>query len=354
MTFDANHYVPVLKVKRGEKRALTLLSRTVRTKITPFLEIVERSIDKPLEQHLQTSFKDFFEAVSGFHRCFIDTREIAPDGPDGAKAVFQWAADNGISFTPVTGISRSVDLEAALAFRDNGLALRLEKREFETDGLAGRINAFLSQHSLVPEDIDLFIDLGAVDTMILTGVRRFARAFLEEVPYHERWRTFTLSACAFPQSMAVIKNRYSCGTIDRVDWVAWRDGLHARQTRIPRLPTYSDCGIQHPTGVEGFDFRIMRASASIRYAITDCWLLIKGESTKITLPSQQFASLARALVNERVGAYYYGAGHCRGCSGMTECANGRSGYGSQEAWRRLGTIHHITKVVEDLDALPWP
>ena len=353
MTFDANHYVPVLKVKRGEKRALTLLSRTVRTRITPFLEIVERRSDKTFEQHLQTSFKDFFEAVSGFHRCFIDTREIAPDGPAGAEAVFQWAADTGISFTPVTGISRSVDLEAALAVRDNGLALRLERGEFEAGGLAGSISAFLSRHSLVPEDIDLFVDLGAVDTMILTGVRRFARAFLEEVPYHERWRTFTLSACAFPKSMAVI-NRLSYDTIDRVDWMAWRDGLHARQTRIPRLPTYSDCGIQHPTGVEGFDFQIMQASASIRYAITDCWLLIKGESTKITPPSQQFPSLARALVNERVGASYYGAGHCRGCSGMMACANGRSGYGSPEVWRRLGTVHHITKVVEDLDALPWP
>lgn len=354
MTFDANHYVPVLKVKRGEKKALTLLSPAVRTRITPFLEIVERRSDKTFRQHLQTSFKDLFEAASGFHRCFIDTREIEPDGPDGAEAVFQWAADTGISFTPVTGISRSVNIGAALDFRDNGLALRLERREFEAGGLAGSINAFLSRHSLVPEDIDLFIDLGAVDTMILTGVRRFARAFLEEVPYHERWRTFTLSACAFPKSMAVIKNRYSYRTIDRVDWMAWRDGLQARQTRISRLPTYSDCGIQHPVGVEGFDFRTMQSSASIRYAITDCWLLIKGESTKITLPSQQFRRLARALVNKRVGDHYYGAGHCRGCLGMMECANGLSGYGSQEAWRRLGTIHHITKVVKDLDALSWP
>jgi hypothetical protein len=354
MSFDANHYVPVLKVKRGEKKALTLLSRTVKAKITPFLEIVERANDKNIEEHLQTSFKDFFEAVSGFHRCFIDTREIAADGPAGAEAVFQWATDTGINFTPVTGISRTVDLEAALDFKDNGFALRLERCEFEAGGLAGNIDAFLSRHNLFPEDIDLLIDLGAVDTMILTGVRRFARAFLEEVPYHERWKTFTLSASAFPQSMSVIKKRYSYVTIDRIDWMAWRDGLHSRRTRISRLPTYSDCGIQHPAGVEGFDFRTMQSSASIRYAITDNWLLIKGESTKITLPSQQFPSLARALVNQRVGTYYCGTNHCRGCSGMMECANGQSGYGSQEAWRRLGTVHHITKVVEDLEALPWP
>ena len=268
--------------------------------------------------------------------------------------MFQRAADSGIDFTPVTGISRNVDLKAALSFRDNGLALRLEKREFEAGGLAGGITAFLSKHSLVPEGIDLFIDLGAIDTMILTGVRRYARAFLNEVPYHKRWRTFTISACAFPKSMAVIRDRNSYDTIDRVDWVAWRDGLHATQSMISRLPTYSDCGIQHPSGVERFDFRTMQSSASIRYAIADGWLLVKGVSTKITPPSQQFAYLAKALVNKQVGSYYFGAGHCLGCSGMMECANGGTGYGSQEAWRRLGTIHHITKVVEDLDALPWP
>lgn len=354
MSFDANHYVPVLKVKRGEKKALTLLSQTVRTKITPLLEIVERKSEKTLEQHLKTSFKDFSEALSGFNRCFIDTREIASDGPSGAEMVFQWAVDNGTRFTPVTGISRNVDLEAALAFRDNGLAIRLERSEFEAGGLSGSIHTFLSRNSLVPEDIDLFIDLGAIDNMICTGARRLARAFLEEVPNHKRWRTFTLSASAFPQSMTVIKNSNSYDTIDRLDWMAWMKGLHARQDMIPRLPTYSDCGIQHPAGVEGFDYRTMQSSASIRYAITNYWLLIKGESTKITPPSQQFPSLARALVNERVGAYYFGAGHCRGCSGMMECADGHSGYGSLEAWRRLGTIHHITKVVEDLDALFLP
>ncbi len=354
MTFDFNHYVPVLKVKRGEKKALTQLSRAVKSKVTPFLEIVKRKIDKPLSKHLETSFKGFIQAVSGFYRCFIDTKEIAPDGPEGAKAVFQWAADSRIRFTPVSGICRNADVEAALAFRNNGLALRLDRCEFEAGGLANNINAFLSQHRLSPEDIDLFIDLGAVDTMITPGVRKLADAFLAEVPNHARWRTFTLSACAFPKSMGFIKKSNSHDTTDRVDWMAWRDGLHARRTKIPRLPTYSDCAIQHPAGVEDFDYRIMQVSASIRYTITDCWLLIKGESTKITPAVQQFPKLSRALVNGRVGGCYYGAGHCLGCSGIMECANGLKGYGSLEAWRRLGTVHHITKIVEDLDALPWP
>ena len=43
MTFDGHHYVPVLKVKRGEKAALLAVQSSLRSRITPLLEIVERS-----------------------------------------------------------------------------------------------------------------------------------------------------------------------------------------------------------------------------------------------------------------------------------------------------------------------
>jgi hypothetical protein len=54
MTFGPNHYVPVLKVKRGEKSALNLLPSSVAKEVTPLLEIVERTDkEKSLENHLR-------------------------------------------------------------------------------------------------------------------------------------------------------------------------------------------------------------------------------------------------------------------------------------------------------------
>jgi hypothetical protein len=101
---------------------------------------------------------------------------------------------------------------------------------------------------------------------------------LNEVPDQVRWRTLTISASAFPASMSGV-NRNSFSLVERNEWKAWRDMLHANRRRLSRLPTYSDCGIQHPAGVEGFDPRTMQASASVRYAIPEDWLLIKGEGT---------------------------------------------------------------------------
>src|SRR5450759_49851 len=343
MSFGAHHYVPVLKVKRGEKRALRLLSASAHSGVTPLLEIVERTA-RTLDAHLDNAFKDLAESVSRFGRCFIDSCEIAPDGAAAAAEVFQRAATSGIAFTPVTGISRTVDVGAALAHRGLGLALRLRRDEFEAGGLGARVRGFMTLHGLAPEDTDLIVDLGAVDDMVTVGVEALAGAFLAEVPDHTRWKTFTLSACAFPPSMGGVERR-SHDFAERVEWMAWRDGQHVRRTTLARLPTFSDGVIQHPMGVEGFDPRTMPVSASVRYTAADRWLLIKGESTRLTPSSIQFQSLATQLVYGHLQPHYYGATHCAGCASIKAVADGATGFGSLEGWRRLGTIHHITTVV---------
>lgn len=357
MTFGADHYVPVLKVKRGEKAALRSIPVRLRRHITPLLEIVERRTDRTptptVEAHLNTAFKELARSLRDYPRCFIDTREIAPDGPSAAAETFQRAAAAGLSFTPVTGIARSADIEASLQQEDRGVAVRLTRAEFEQGGLTGRIRAFLTERELTPERTDLILDLGTVGELVAEGVTALTGAFLADVPDHEAWRTLTVSACAFPMSMGGV-DRHSSNLVDRVDWLAWRNGLHSRSSSLQRLPTFSDSGIQHPSGVEGFDPRTMQVSAAIRYTLRqpEAWLLIKGESTRVSLPSEQFPLLATRLVYGAYRGHFAGGQHCEGCRCMKAAADGAEGLGSAEAWRRLGTIHHITTVMEDLASLP--
>lgn len=355
MTFGSNHYVPVLKVKRGEKAALRSLAPPLFQRITPLLEIVERRPDKAssLRVHLDTAFKDLAASAAPFSRVFLDAREIAPDGAAAAQAAFDRAAEEGMSFTPVTGVNRNADVAAALAHSQMGVALRLTRQEFEAGGLNQAIHRFLSIHGLAPEALDLIVDLGAVDDMVSFGVMALADAFLAEVPFLTRWRTLTVSGCAFPATMGGIK-RNAHGTVERSDWLAWRDGLFANRNGIPRLPAYSDCVIQHPSGVEGFDPRTMAGAAAIRYTAGDAWLLIKGESTRNIPPSGQFPQLAEQLVYGPLSKFYSGAKHCSGCASIKDAADGAPKHGSLELWRRLGTIHHLHAVMDDLAALPWP
>lgn len=349
----SDHYVPALKVKQGEKAALAAIAEVLRDKITPLLEIVERKPDKAVEQHLGTAFKKLADSLRHYPRCFLDTREIAQDGPGAAVQVFERASSEGIVFTPVTGVTRSADVEAAVAHRDHGLALRLTRDDLESGELSTRLGVFMDKHHLAPEETDLIVDLGAVEELVPAGAQALATAFLGVVVNQERWRTVTVLACAFPVGMGGVE-RHSHALVERVDWIAWREGLHARRHGLPRLPSYGDGCIQHPRGVEGFDFRTMQVSAAVRYAVADAWLLIKGQSTRIVPPSEQFPQLATRLVYGTHQESYSGEDHCEGCRGMKAAADGQPGFGSAGAWRRLGTIHHITSVADALSRLAWP
>ena len=351
MTFGPDHYVPVLKVKRGEKAALGQLKPTLHTRITPMLEVVERS-DKNLADHLDNAFNGLGRSVSAFSRCFLDAYELAPEGPTAALQVFQRAATAGITFAPVTGLSRVSDVQAALQHRRHGLVLRLTRDEFEAGNLGHSLDGFIARHGLTRAELDLIVDLGPVEEMIVDGVVALMTAFLHAVPRPSEWRTLTVSSCAFPLSMGIV-GRHSHELVERTEWRAWTR-LHAGRTGLARMPAFGDCAIQHPAGVEGFDPKIMAASATVRYAEGSDWLLMKGESTRSVPPSLQFPRLATRLVYGQLKSHFAGASHCAGCSGAKKAADGLGGFGSPEVWRRLGTIHHISTVIDGLAALPWP
>jgi hypothetical protein len=359
MTFGPDHYVPVLKTKVGEKGALRLIAKSVQARITPLLEIPERKAlkgqqPKELDKHIQTAFTNLDVAVAPFSRFFLDCREIALDGAAAAVDVFQRAAALQTPFTPVTGISRVADVQAALTHGKHGVAIRLTRAEYEAGRLAGDLPRFMRTHGLKHAETDLILDLGPVDNMISPGVEALGRGFVDDVPAPEQWRTLTVSGCAFPQSMAVVEGR-SHALIDRVEWQAWRLGLYGNRANLARLPTFSDCAIQHPSGVEGFDPRIMSASASTRIATGERWLLIKGVSTKSVPAPKQFPGLATQLVYGHLQKpHWAGDRHCAGCQGMKLCADGAPKVGTPLVWRRLGTVHHLTCVTEQLRGLTWP
>ena len=353
MNFGPDHYVPVLKIKRGEKGALDDVGAKHPGMFTPLLEVVSKKSDKTLAQHIDTTFDKLIQSVDRLMPCFLDTRELEADGEVASQAVFQRARAEGMGFVPVVGITRTVGNAAALQHRDNGVALRLTRKEMESGGLVHDIQGFLHANALNEQSVDLIMDMGDVSQMISAGVSSLADAFLHEVPNHAKWRTFTLSGCAFPSSMGKVgKNAHLLW--DRSEWVCWK-GLYDQRADLSRLPTFSDCAIQHPDGVEGFDPKRMAASAAARYTTGDHWLLVKGESTKVKKPGIQFPKIAKSIVTNQHGSHYKGAQHCTGCKMIHDAANNVPGIGSAEKWRLLGTIHHISTVLkEDLSALHWP
>lgn len=352
MSFGPEHYVPVLKVKPAEKKALLSVAPRIGGQLTPLMEIVERR-DKELDWHVTNTFKELATGLRGYPLSFLDMRELEPAGATAAEAMLARAKADGISSVPVAGVSRSSDTPSILKHSSGRLGVRLTRDEFEAGSIATKVSSFVNSHGLAPSGTDLIVDLGAVDQMITPGVGALASAFVAALPQPMAWKTLTVSAVAFPSSMGVVQtNSYSF--IERVDWLGWRDYLYTNRHTLDRLPTFSDGAVQHPTGVEGFDPRVMPMSASIRYTVGDSWLLIKGESTRRTRPSIQFPNLARRLAYGDLQQHFAGASHCEGCRLIKAAADGAPKLASAAAWRRIGTIHHMTCVTQDLANLSWP
>lgn len=346
--FDSSHYVPVLKLKDGEKRALPRLPTHIRARVTPLFEVVERQKDKrDMQTHLDRAFHGLGDAV-GSRRYFLDCREIETEGPDDVSEAFRRATAVGVAFTPVTGITRSSEVQlVAVRSRVGSIAIRLTRDEFESGIIPDDLPRFVTMHGLSLETTDLIIDLGDVCDMISKGVQDLALAFLSDVPAHQRWHTLTVVSSAFPFRGPSARSH---DLPDRTDWLAWRDGLRCNRT-IARVPTFGDAGIQHPRGVEGFDFRVMPLSATIRYSQRENWLRMKGADIKDGSGAAQYRDLATSLVYGKLAEYYCGPEHCAGCRDVKNAADGEGRYGSLSPWRRIGAIHHMALTVEQLDEL---
>jgi len=372
MTGDPRHYVPVLKVKMGEKFALGALNLNLKPHVTPLLEIVERKLEKTtiaptdhtpengkrkpektIAKHLDTAFKLLSANLVDYPRCFIDTREIHSDGPTAVEDVFRRAVADGIPFVPVTGIERQVDVIATMANRANGIALRVPREVCLEGGFQSRFEDFMRTHSLAHQDVDVILDLGLLDNMVGEGVYRMTLEALNKIPNHNLWRTLTVIGCAFPEKLGAVPTNHS-GELCRSEWLGWRDGVFSDRSSLVRVPSYGDCVIQHPGGVEDYNPVIMPMTPKIKYALSESWLVIRGGSHRKTPLVEQFPRLAAQLVTGSHQAQYMGPGHCHGCESIQASANGAKGMGSPEKWCRIGTVHHMTTVVESMRSLAWP
>src|SRR6266704_2346780 len=122
MAFDQKHYVPILKAKAGELKALKEAADTVRKDMTPLLEIMEVAPkwidgeDDPIasksdEAHVAAVTDNITKAWGGDRRIFIDGYYMEnmgelDDGRDPIGAVLDNLRQKKVKAIPVTGLNR--------------------------------------------------------------------------------------------------------------------------------------------------------------------------------------------------------------------------------------------------------
>lgn len=358
MIFDHRHYVPCIRWKQGEYRAMLHLSSSSREIITPLIEVPEIGFDfetntnmKSVDEHL-SPFAKRVRSNLQMQPCFvdlnlIDTSKPMADGRHPVNFVFDELRAQRCLATPVIGINRGRQyqqaVERVVSKDKRGLCLRISLEDASKTNIKAPVDALLEKNGLGVSECDLVIDLGAPNFKPIEGFAKLIEVIVQKLPYLSKWRTFTIIGTSFPQSMAEVSQGLT--TIQRFEWLLYKNLINRLNKVRVRLPTFGDYGINHPD-VQPMDMRILKPSATIRYTIDDAWLIVKGPNVREHGYSQ-YRYHCKAVI---ASSCFLGSGFSKGDEYIASCASGTAKTGNLTTWRMVGTNHHLEKVARDISS----
>lgn len=349
--FDSCHYVPVLRWKRGERWALRQVATQDRKWITPLVEMVPSDFDlgrrrRPVSTHrvLVTAVDDL-ESAWGSRPIFLDlhllSAELRSNNLTMWGAITKQLQSRELHIIPVCSLDPESSADAVQAVRTlgTGAALRVSAHELLRADLNARVRSILGRLAVVPEQVDVVVDVGVTGELALPAAELCAR-----IQHLRNWRTLTLLAGAFPPDLTGLTP--GVRVLPRHDWTAWCDLRTAGD--LDRLPAYGDYTVQHAKYREpplGANF-----SASIRYSADKHWIVMRGEGVRNQGGGgyDQWPANAMLLVDR---PEYLGPDFSAGDAYISERARAPERTGNAETWIRAGINHHLTLAARQLASL---
>lgn len=90
--------------------------------------------------------------------------------------------------------------------------------------------------------------------------------------------------------------------------------------------------------------RLVKPSGTVRYAIDDAWLILKGPNVR----DYGFAQYVGHCKNVCGSSFFSGPTFSAGDKYIFDCAAGNASTGNLSTWRRVGTNRHLEKVARDV------
>ncbi|MGD0006411.1 MAG: beta family protein [Anaerolineaceae bacterium] len=311
MVLDIQRYIPCLRWKLGEYKALKQLSSFARDSITPLIDIAEIGFDfetqmeiKSIDNHLKTFAKRVREKW-GIDECFVDMHLIdasqrMANSMHPVTFVFDDLRLKGVHAIPVMDLNQDSPwqkaIQQAVDQDGRGFCLRIDLETAVRPTLGPSINELLKKYSRRVEQCDLILDEKAPNFEPLDGFVSLLEQIIKNLPYLNGWRSFGIIGTSLPASLSIFGRGVSI--IPRNEWRTYKRLQRRLRSSGIRIPTFGDYGINNPE-VLRVDPRHMRTTANIRYTINDGWFIVRGQSiNKYGLG--QHKDLCREIVNSKI------------------------------------------------------
>jgi hypothetical protein len=364
VSFSSKHHIFIAKAKRGELWALNHLSIGARAAITPLFEMWPPTIPRPPKQEegrsrpkakapktLVAHATDLLQMIRdewGNLPLFLDTRYVPLGGipsPSGAKTIFDVARTTQLMAIPTTSIkfgpAYQQEIKDVIARDGRGVLLRLFITDFISPSLlSDYLTALLRVLQVSAGHTDILIDLEHRQEQI--EVQQLGASAVSVLPFLNDWRTVTLAAGCFPQSISKL-GYGTWSSVPRSDWLGW---LHVHSSQAAsggRKPTFGDYGIRCggiPADIPN------RPDPNIRYSDRQKVLVRK---------EQKIDGKMKAICSSLVGrSEFSGAKFSRGDELIAERAAmpGSPNNGQAEQWIQWCTNHHLELTASQIRSLP--
>ncbi len=284
-------YVPILKNKAGELRALEELDRTAgHPEVQPLIEVVgAEALDETELANMISKTADRLKKSWPSRRerpLMIDASMIEPEVGEEVNArqpvlgqLLDALAAREVWAIPVVHVSDSDDVvnqarERGVSVKGSRACIRVTGEDLDDSitPLDVMVKALAGQMQLRTDSVDLVLDFGALsDENALAMASRLARFMLPSLT-SVRWHSVTLASGAFPVNLAEV-SPFQLGKVRRFDRQLW---INLNSLRLDVSLHYGDYAVMHPLLQSGVAFA---APPQLRYTRKDDWIVTKGRRT---------------------------------------------------------------------------
>lgn len=347
-------YSPVLRLKQGEYTALGQVSVDILAQLLPLFVVPPPKERDPELQRALTSAELIVIPGKRLGRhwplrpCLLDPRYLFRKL--GSRPASEWlptllrvaiAAD---ARPTLVSDLRTVEGKCCEAIQTtvhditHSFALRITLDELSRSDLQERIHSALLKLVLKPQECFLIMDFGKAEMSDPEAVGDILLAEFQKVMDIGLWGQVIWHGTSYPE-----KNPASSGRLielPRNEWLAW-SRANSLDTELRKNLMYGDFAADSAK----FNF----ASGGIapiphyRYSTPKKWIVVRasdGADTKTAM---------KEVATKIVGSVHFaGRSFSSGDKYIADTATDKDGPGSAMTWRRVNTIHHLTRVVTDL------
>lgn len=327
-------YMPVLKWKQGEQGALKELPDEIKNKITPLIEITPDFNEDKLDYTLKSweNRKFYFDVMP---ECYEVDNDIY-------FRILERLDPNLV--IPVLSLQDDLKIiKTASKLSNNGFALRITTNDI--DNIESSLECLLTNFE--GKNIALILDMKSITSETFKEKFTVLKSMISDIHNINNYRNVILSCSSFPKTLSSVE-KYDVSFIDRLDWKFWLMCIERLNEKNGIKLVYSDYCIDNPKYVDYIPG--MSPSFSIRYTCKDYFLVLKGDTVKKGgLDGENISKLCKKLISleDFCGAEYsWGDNYI-----AVRATEDADSYGNLTTWRKVGTNHHITFVIDQISNL---